>query len=341
MSPSYGNEDVKQLVDRCNNAFLEEIRSITEDTSVAINSGFAFVGDNDITVEEAITGATAARKTAKEMALFNTSRCCAYESSMIANKARTVELVASCDRALDNNEFKVYLQPKVMCRTYKMVGAEALIRWEKPDGTFVYPDEFIPIFESNGCVRKTDYFVYDKVFAYLRERLDNGLKCVPISMNVSRIHLFNNNFVDYIDGLINKYRIPTELLEFELTESICLEGLPSVMYTLQWLRTKNIKISIDDFGSGYSSLEVLTRLPINVLKLDKVFMKDVLSENDKIIISSLVEMARMLGLDVICEGVEEDAQRIFLIEACCEMLQGYIFSKPIPMEEFSKMLENE
>lgn len=336
-----GNKGVKTLVDNCNNSFLDEIKSVTEDTNIAINSGFAFVGDHDLTVEEAITGATAARKAAKEMALFNTSRCCPYDTGMIANKAKTVEMIASCDRALVNNEFVVYLQPKVLCRTYEIVGAEALIRWKKPDGTFVYPDEFIPAFENNGCIRKTDYYVYDKVFAYLRDRLDKGLPCVPISMNVSRIHLFNNGFVEYIDGLIKKYNIPVELIEFELTESICLEGLPSVTYTLQWLRQMNIKISIDDFGSGYSSLEVLTRLPISILKLDKVFMKDELNTNDKIIISSIVEMARLLGLDVICEGVEEDAQRIFLIEACCDKLQGYIYSKPIPMEDFSKKLEEE
>lgn len=341
MPKGTGNDEVKQLVDSCNKAFLEEIRSITEDTNVAINSGFAFVGDCDITIEEAITGATAARKAAKDMAVFNTSRCCAYESSMIANKARTIELIASCDKALANNEFIVYLQPKVLCKSYVIVGAEALIRWKKPDGSFVYPDEFIPAFESNGCIRKTDYFVYESVFKYLRERLDKGLYCVPISMNVSRIHLFNNNFVDFVDSLLEKYQVPTELIEFELTESICLEGLPSVTYTMSWLRQKNIKISIDDFGSGYSSLEVLTRLPINVLKLDKVFMKDFLNDNEKIIIASIVEMARLLGLEVICEGVEEDRQRVFLIEAACEMLQGYVFSKPVPMEEFSEKLERE
>ena len=335
------NEEIKNIIDKCNKAFLDEIKSVTEDTSIAINSGFAFVGKHDLTIEEAITGATAARKTAKEMAIFNSSRCCPFESSMLANKARTIELIASCDKALANNEFVVFLQPKVLCKTLKIVGAEALIRWKKPDGSFVYPDEFIPAFEANGCIRKTDYFVYEEVFKYLRDRLDKGLRCVPISMNVSRIHLFNNKFVEYIESLMDKYKVPSELLEFELTESICLEGLPSVSYTLQWLRQKNIKISIDDFGSGYSSLEVLTRLPICVLKLDKVFMKEDLTDNDKIIIASIVEMARLLGLDVICEGVEEDAQRIFLIEACCDKLQGYIFSKPIPMEEFSEKLEAE
>ena len=338
---SYDNAKVKEFVDSCNNAFLDEIRSITEDTSIAINSGFAFVGDHGITVEEAITGATAARKTAKDMALYNTSRCCAYESGMIANKARMAELVSSCDRALKNHEFEVYFQPKVLCATYAMVGAEALIRWKKSDGSFVYPDEFIPAFESNGCIRKTDYFVYDYVFKFIRERLDKGMPCIPISMNVSRIHLFNNQFVDYIQSLLDKYKIPTDLIEFELTESICLEGLPSVVNTLQWLKQQNIKISIDDFGSGYSSLEVLTRLPISVLKLDRVFMKKDLTNNDKIIISCIVEMARLLGLDVICEGVEEDAQRVFLIEACCEKLQGFLFSKPVPTAEFVKMLERE
>jgi EAL domain-containing protein (putative c-di-GMP-specific phosphodiesterase class I) len=228
-----------------------------------------------------------------------------------------------------------------LCRTYEIVGAEALIRWKKPDGSFVYPDEFIPAFESNGCIRKTDYFVYESVFKYLKDRLDKGLYCVPISMNVSRIHLFNDDFVSFVDGLLKKYEVPAELIEFELTESICLEGLPSVSFTMQWLRQKNIRISIDDFGSGYSSLEILTRLPINVLKLDKVFMKDFLNDNEKIVIASIVEMARLLGLEVICEGVEEDKQRIFLIEAACEMLQGYVFSKPVPMEEFSEKLARE
>ena len=272
-----GNDGIKSIIEKCNRAFLDEIKSVTEDTNIAINSGFAFVGDYDLTVEEAITGATAARKAAKEMTIFNANRCFAYDAKMLANKARTNELIASCDRAIENNEFLVYLQPKVLCRTYEIVGAEALIRWQKPDGSFVYPDEFIPAFESNGCIRKTDYYVYDKVFAFIKDRLDKGLFCVPISMNVSKIHLFNNSFVEYVDFLLKKYKIPVEYTEFELTESICLEGLPSATYTMQWLRQMNIKISIDDFGSGYSSLEVLTRLPISILKLDKVFMKDELS----------------------------------------------------------------
>lgn len=333
------NEDIKKLIDKCNLAFLDEIRPITEDTNVAVNSGFAFVGDNELSVAEAITGATAARKAAKDMTVLKGSRSSAFEHSMIANKAKDIEMIARCDDAISKGEFRVFLQPKVRCDNYEIIGAEALIRWFKPDGTCVYPDEFIPAFESSGCIIKTDYFVYESVFRYLRERLDKGLKCVPISMNVSRVHLFNTSFIIYVDELLKKYDMPVNLIEFEITENVYIDQLPAVMFTLHWLRKMNIRISIDDFGSGYSSLDTITKLPVNTLKLDKVFMKKELSSKDKIVINSLVDMAGKLGLDVICEGVEKDDQRVFLIQSGCEKLQGFLFSKPVSLTEFDRMLQ--
>lgn len=333
------NEDIKKLVDKCNMAYLDEIRPITEDTNVAVNSGFAFVGDNELSVAEAITGATAARKAAKDMTVLKGSRSSAFEPGMIANKAKAVEMIARCDDAILKGEFKVFFQPKVRCDSYEIIGAEALIRWYKPDGSCVLPDEFIPAFESSGCIIRTDYYVYEAVFKYLRERLDKGFKCVPISMNVSRVHLFNTSFIMYIDELLKKYEIPSELIEFEITENVYLDQLPAVMFTLHWLRKMNIHISIDDFGSGYSSLDSIAKLPVNTIKLDKVFMKEELSPKDKIVINALIDMAARLGLDVICEGVEKDEQRLFLLQSGCEKLQGFIFSKPVSMAEFDRMLE--
>lgn len=332
-------ENIKKLVDKCNMAFLEDIRSITEDTNIAVNSGFAFVGDNELTVSEAITGATAARKAAKEMTVLKGSRSSAFERSMIANKAKALEMISKCDGALDKREFVVFLQPKVLCDTYEIVGAEALIRWMTPDGKCIGPDDFIPAFENSGCVVKTDYFVYDAVFEYLSRRLRKGLKCVPISMNVSRVHLFNTAFIMHIDELIKKYEIPTEYIEFEITENVYLDRLPAVMFTLHWLRKMNIRISIDDFGSGYSSLDTITNLPVNTLKLDKVFMKDMLGDKEKIVINAIIDMADKLGLDVICEGVERNEQRLFLISSGCRKFQGFLFSKPVSMDEFDRMME--
>ncbi len=340
ISKGITNENIQNLVNTANEAFLESVRPMIGDTKVALNSGFCIVRDNEISVEEAVTYATAARKASKMTTVLQGSRCFAYEKKMTEDKGRTLELISSCDRALAAGEFKVFFQPKVKCSDFSVVGAEALIRWQKKDGRFIYPDEFIPAFEQNGCIVKTDYFVYDKVFTFLRDRLDCGKKCVPISMNVSRIHLYNTEFIDYIDKLMKKYNVPAEYLEFEITENICLENLPTAQFTLMWLRKNNMKVSIDDFGSGYSSLDILTKLPINILKLDKIFMKDSLEPKDKIIITSIVNMAKKLDLEVICEGVEHEEQRRFLIDACCEKLQGYIFSKPVDEESFNKILEN-
>lgn len=334
-------ENVCALVDQCNMSFLEEIKPITEDTNVAVNSGFAFVGDNELTVSEAITGATAARKAAKDMTVLKGSRSKAYEHSMIASKARTLEMISHCDEAIEKGQFQVYFQPKVRCNNYEIIGAEALIRWKKDDGKYILPDEFIPAFENNGCIVKADYYVYEQVFKYLRERLDKGLRCVPVSMNVSRVHLFNTKLVTVVDRLLERYKVPVELLEFEITENVYLDRLPAVMFTVQWLRKMNIRVSIDDFGSGYSSLDTIAKLPVTTLKLDKVFMKDRLDEKDKIVISAVVDMAKKLGMDTICEGVETEEQKRFLEEAGCEKLQGFIFSKPVTMQEFSRMLEIE
>lgn len=334
-------EKICELVDRCNLSFLEEIKPITEDTNVAVNSGFAFVGDNAMTVSEAITGATAARKAAKDMTVLKGSRSKAYEHSMIASKAHTLEMISHCDEAIEKGQFQVYYQPKVSSDSYKIIGAEALIRWRREDGRFILPDEFIPAFENNGCIVKADYYVYEQVFRFLRERLDKGLRCVPISMNVSRVHLFNTKLVGVIEALLERYNVPVELIEFEITENVYLDRLPAVMFTVQWLRKMNIRVSIDDFGSGYSSLDTIAKLPVTTLKMDKVFMKHSLDEKDKIVISAVVDMAKKLGMDIICEGVETEEQKQFLEEAGCDKLQGFIFSKPVTMQDFSRMLEVE
>jgi len=330
---------IRFRVDKCNNNFIRELKKIIPDDNLVVNSGIYFVRSNGQEPDAAISNANIARKYAKNMKSTSKSRSVIFSPDMIEGIKRDTELVSQMDAALKNGEFKVYLQPKVLCSNFDIVGAEALIRWQKPDGRFIFPDEFIPAFERDGCIVKMDYYVYESVFKYIRSRLDAGKKVVPVSMNVSRVHLFNNSFIDYIEELMHKYGVPAEYLEFELTENIYIDDLPSVIYTFDKLKALNIGVSIDDFGSGYSSLDILTSLPINVIKLDRVFMKDVLEDNDKIIIACIIEMARKLGMHVLCEGVESEEQRRFLEESCCEMMQGYLFSKPIDIDSFNILLE--
>lgn len=242
--------------------------------------------------------------------------------------------------ALENEYIKVYYQPKIEAGSTRVIGAEALVRWEKQDGAYMYPDDFIPELEKSGRVIELDYFVYRKVFQKLRERLDNGNPVVPVSLNVSRAHLKNLEIYNYVKELFKKYKIPPHYIEFELTESMYVDDFETFRPMIDEFRAAGGKISMDDFGSGYSSLNLLTDLPIDTLKVDKVFLRHKeLLENEKIILACVIEMAKKLKMDVICEGVETKSQSQFLSRMGCDMFQGFLYSKPIPEEEFYYYLE--
>lgn len=333
------DESLTERFRKFGEAFTLGSQDIVPDSNIIINIGLAVLDFADDNVEDGVANANAARKYARDITSDGQVRIALFTDEMVKAKRREIELVSQLKNALDDNEFTVYYQPKVRCVDKSICGAEALVRWIKRDGTVIYPDEFIGAFEKDGCIVKVDYCVYDKVFSYLRWRLDKGLKCVRISMNVSRVHLFGRAFASYIKFLLDKYRIPPELVEFEITESVYIDDLPALEYTVETLRSRGIRVSIDDFGSGYSSLDILTEIPVDIIKLDRVFMKDTLAPSDKIIISTIIEMSRKLGLEVVCEGVENEGQLEFLREACCDVIQGYYFSKPVEEGIFNKMLE--
>lgn len=244
--------------------------------------------------------------------------------------------------AIENNEFLPYLQPKFDLNTREVLGAEALVRWEQPNGQMVYPNDFIPIFEKNGFIKELDFYIYEEIFKKIKEWIKSGLKPVPISLNVSRAHINNLEFVDKIVALINKYNIPYNLVELELTESIFSSDIRYLKEIMDSLKLKGFKLSIDDFGSAYSSLNLLKDINVDIIKLDKEFFykhTNLFEEDfkkDKIIIEYIVKMAKEIGFNVICEGIETESQIEFLRGLGCEMGQGYIFSKPIKIEEFEQ-----
>lgn len=245
------------------------------------------------------------------------------------------------EEAIKNGELKVFYQPKIESGSTRVIGAEALARWEKPDGSYIYPDEFIPELEQTGKIAMLDFFVYRHVFANIRQRLDEKKPVVPVSMNVSRVHLQDNEIFTYIKSLFREYRIPPKYTEFEVTESIYVENFEKIISMASRYRKAGGKISMDDFGSGYSSLNLLTTLPIDTIKIDKVFLKnEVLTENEKIVLTCVVEMAKKMKMDVVCEGVETEAQSWFLSLLGCDMFQGFLYSRPLPEEEFYHYLEN-
>lgn len=244
-------------------------------------------------------------------------------------------------RALIDSEFQVYYQPKIDLKTKKVVGAEALIRWIKPDGTMIFPDQFIPVFERNGFIEELDGYVLKEVSKFLMNRVKNKTSVFPISINQSRYLFSNPHYVDNIETIIENTGINGELIELEVTESLYIENHTQLARVVNQLRECNIKFSIDDFGSGYSSLNLLTEISADVLKIDREFLTDSdTSQVKRDVIENIVELAHKLNMKVVCEGVETRDQVEFLENILCDVAQGYYYSRPMPVLDFEEYIEN-
>ena len=268
------------------------------------------------------------------------SRMNFYEHGMMLKIEEEHLLLKEVPRALFGHEFVFYLQPKCNMATGKIIGAEALVRWKKPDGTLVPPSEFIPVLEKNGFITNLDKYIWEEVCHFLRSLLDRGVRPVPISINVSRVDIYSMNVATFIGNLLRTYQIDPKLLEVEITESAYTEKMDTINEVVNVMRMRGMSVHMDDFGSGYSSLNMLNDVNIDVLKLDMKFLS--ISENrlgkGVGILEAVVNMARMMGTKVIVEGVESKEQVDFLLGMGCEYAQGYFFYKPVPAEDFEELL---
>lgn len=237
--------------------------------------------------------------------------------------------------AVEHNEFSLFLQPKFELATNKICGAEALVRWITPEG-MIYPNEFIPLFEKNGFISNLDFIVYEKVMQYMKHCLYMSLPIYPISMNVSRIHIHEENFAERFMELVNTYSIPTDLIELEIIESAFMNDKNSLQAFVGKLKSFNLKISVDDFGTDYSSLHLLSSLEVDVLKIDKSFLSDEGGQFDRdiLILKNVINLANDLKMSVVCEGVETEEQVELLKSLGCKIGQGYVFSRPISTSDY-------
>lgn len=335
-------EQMVHAIENGSKQFSDKIQSEYLESNVVCAIGlYPFrVDGNEILLKNIISNANLARKEAKKP---ERAGCVVYDESMGRKLLKEVEYANDMENAFRNHEFAVYMQPKIDLKGHALIGAEALIRWIKPNGEIIFPDEFIPVFEKNKSITLLDYFVYDEVCKYLADRIRRGERVVSVSMNISRVHLQSiDEMVFYIKGLLHKYQVPPKYLEFELTETMSNEKVEDTVKLLTKLRELGVRVSMDDFGSGYSSLNVLPKLPLDGLKLDKEFLKDFDTDPDeKIIIPSIIDMAKKLKLNVVCEGVETKQQVEFLRDVDCDIAQGYYYSKPVPLDVFSSMLADE
>ncbi len=243
--------------------------------------------------------------------------------------------------ALDNEEFMVYYQPKVELKKYNLKGAEALCRWNH-NGQVVLPYRFIPVLENNGDIVKLDFYMIEHVCRDIRRWIDEGRSVVCVSINLSRCHLGDPDLLNHISDIVDKYEVPHSLIEIELTETTTDVDYMELKTLVTGLRERGFSTSVDDFGVGYSSMNLLHELPWNIIKIDRCFIPigdgSAEDERRKVMLKSIIEMVNSLGLKSIAEGVETIDQIILLKENGCYFAQGYYFDKPLPVKEFEQRM---
>ncbi len=265
-----------------------------------------------------------------------------YDDSMRQRLEKDHQFTGCMEQALAENQFKMYLQPKHDANTNELIGAEALIRWIHPEFGFVSPGEFIPLFERNGFVSKVDYFIWNEACATLAKWKKEGRKLFPISVNVSRLDFLSYNLPETIAKIADSHNIPHDLLHLEITESAYTDDQKQIINDVLELRKNGFLIEMDDFGSGYSSLNMLAELPIDILKLDMRFLQnktDVMNTKKMTILNFIISLSKWLHYPTIAEGVEKKEELEMLKTLGCNYIQGYFFSKPIPVKDFEEYMK--
>ncbi len=251
------------------------------------------------------------------------------------------ELVSRLDKALKKEQIYVCYQPQVNYSNDRIVGAEALVRWQDPDCGFQKPDDFIPVLEKNGLISKVDLFVFEEVCKFQRRCIDEGIHAVPISVNMSRFDINESlSYIDSLEEIRRKYDIPVYNLRIEITENFAIDGIKTVSSVLDKLHKVGYVVEMDDFGTGYSSLNILKDLNVDVIKLDMRFLSDDAGVRGGKIISSLIQMAKWLNTPVIAEGVETAEQADYMQSIGCNYIQGYLYMEPSKEDEFFQKLKS-
>lgn len=251
---------------------------------------------------------------------------------------REKELEMKMEKALRRGEFIPFLQPKFELGNETIGGAEALCRWVDPEEGMIFPGEFIPLFEKNGFITKLDLYMFEEVCRMVERWHRKGYEVIPVSVNMSRSHFLIPDFFDAYREVLSRYDVPLHSIEIELTESLFYNELSTLKNLIAQIHEVGMLCSIDDFGSGYSSLNMLKDIEVDTLKLDRVFFRDVADDaRGKSVISSVLHLAQSLELRTVSEGVEERSQVDYLKEMECDYIQGYVFAKPMPVLSFEKL----
>ena len=320
-------ESEEQLLEYIN--MLNETLTGHDDMKYRLVFGVCYIGDLTGGLRQYGDAAAMARQSIKTSALQNVAF---YRTDLKKNISTSKFIEDNMNKALRNGEFVMYLQPKCNIADGKVIGAEALVRWIMPGHGIVPPNDFVPVFEKNGFIIKMDGYIWEQACKQIRTWIDMGIDPLPISVNVSRRHLADDKFITALDNLVGTYNIPKKYLEIEITETVDEAGIAERM---KELKEKGYVLLMDDFGSGYSSLNTLKNTQFDIIKMDRIFLNDFIgSDRGQKIVEHTIKMTKEIGLDMVAEGVETKEQAEFLENCGCNMAQGFYYAKPMPADEF-------
>lgn len=316
-----------------NQTFISNQERMFPDSRLELCCGAYVITNPEAGIVQAIDNANMARKILKESGEGGIRP---FRPEMKINRLREIALLHMIEEAMEKNEFQVYLQPKISMRTGKLVGAETLARWIKPDGTVIMPKDFIPPLENTGKIVGLDINMYEKTVQILKDWREKGYELIPVSVNFSRHHFKNENLMTLMEEYQQEYGVPNDLIDIEITESAFLDNQEALSRRMREFKEHGFLISIDDFGTGFSSLSMLTEIAADVVKLDKNFLNKGDSVSIRNMLSNVIRLIKDNGMLVLCEGVEYPDQLEFLTEAGCDIGQGYYYDKPMPIHEFEE-----
>ncbi len=313
---------------------LERELGIYKAVKLQFSIGIYLMEDAAMELRQMEDRAAMARKTAKNSLL---SEVAFYQEQFKASLYSRNFVEENILTAIQEEQLQMYLQPKYSISRNRIIGAEALVRWKHPQRGLIYPMEFLPVIEEDGYITKVDYYMWRKAGGFLQRCQQAGVDDCPISVNLSRRHLQDREFMQVLEGIVKDCGIDKQMLELEITETM----EEQVSQAAREIKGQGFKLLMDDFGSGYSSLNILLETPFDVLKLDRKFMENMMvSDKGRLILEHIIAMAKQLQLGLVAEGVETEEQVELLRQMGCDQVQGYYYAKPMPMEDFYRQLLN-
>ena len=332
-------EELSSQYEELGNTFLSNVNDMYPRAKIHLDCGMYIIQPGD----DFLSAQDNARYARRSIHNSYSNTIAYYEKTLREESLAKASVIPNFERALENNDIMVLLQPKCSANTNEIIGAEALSRFRNEEGDIISPDIYVPILENASVVSQLDFEVLCQVIELQSKWMKEGKDLFPISVNMSRMDFLEPGFIEMVDDFVSKSGVPKNMIEFELTETAVVENLNEIIEKLKYLREEGYRIAMDDFGSGFNSLYVLGKIPADVIKFDRGFvLHSIQNEVGMTILSNLVDTFKEINFEVLCEGVETQEEKEKIVSCGCDIIQGYLYDKPLSIEEFENkyMLEN-